>query len=165
MVGEDAEPEQIQPKDLKSNNQTIIIRDSQGLPEGHIFPKEDLKLDKLEDMESDVLTLDSQGPPEGRTPTLRPKLKVELNTTVMELYHVKPMLCSSMQHFSNGKYPVSDPNSGRPVIIMILEGKSSEPAIDRMMESLIYVALILSAISTALHIDPKTGGRWSLIVN
>ena len=63
---------------------------------------------------------------------------------------------------------VSDPNSGRPVIIMILEGKSVEPAIDRMMEFLIYVALILSAISigaTALHIDPKTGGRWSLIVN
>ena len=47
VVGEDAEPEQIQPKDLKSNNQTIMIRDSQGLPEGHIFLKEDLKLDKL----------------------------------------------------------------------------------------------------------------------
>ena len=65
----------------------------------------------------------------------------------MELYDVIPMLCSSTQHFSHGKYPVSEPTSGRAHIIMILEGKMIEPAIDRMVEFIMYVVLILTAIS------------------
>ena len=101
MVGENAEPGQrLQAKILKSDIQTMLIRVSQGLPEGREIPHPRLKIEE-----------------------------VELNTTIMEPYEVIPVLCSSTQHFSEsthfsyGKYPVSEPTSGRALMIMILEGK------------------------------------------
>ena len=66
VVGEDAEPDQrLQAKILKSDIQTMLIRASQGLPEGRKIPHRRLKIEE-----------------------------VELNTTIMEPYDVIPILCS-----------------------------------------------------------------------
>ena len=76
-----------------------------------------------------------------------------MNIIIMRQYDVLLILCSLTQHFlesthfSHGKYPVSEPTSDRALMIMILEGKMMESAIDRLFEFIMYVALIFTAIS------------------
>ena len=118
MVGESAETDH---KILKSDSNITTFRVSQFLPEDH-----ETSPPKLNSDES------------------------ELNNTIMRRGDF--LLCNLTQHFLestlsfHGKYPVWKHTSDR-ALIMIFEGKMLEPANDKLFEFIMYIALILGAIS------------------
>ena len=118
MVGESAETDH---KILKSDSKITTFRVSQFLPEDH-----ETSPPKLNSDES------------------------ELNNTIMRRGDF--LLCNLTQHFLestlsfHGKYPVWKHTSDR-ALIMIFEGKMLEPANDKLFEFIMYIALILGAIS------------------
>ena len=141
--------------DLRSDIQSIS-RASYCLPEGHknlsevLYPSK-FWLTPQPRFEIEVMTMGGEGDSAVTNSGVQPKLeKAELNTIIMEPHYVRPLLCSSTQHFPDGNYPVLGPTSDRALITMILEIKMVEPAYDRILKFFAYVTLILSGVESLL---------------